>query len=221
MNYQKHVPLLAVVVVLALTIYNVHLTNTIRQTVAGLQAGGPLAAGPGAAGEPGAAPVTAADLVKQPPPGPDGAPNPDQAIIEERAQARDAQAVCLSNLQQIGLGLMMYCQDYDETMVSARRWPSKLDPYLRNTALFACPTAPPQAREYSYGYNARLSGIRLATVASPSETVALFESDLGRRDVAGGAEAVATSPMRHNNGNNWTFTDGHCKWSEQLMRFGP
>src|SRR5438132_6104464 len=34
------------------------------------------------------------------------------------AQAREKarQATCLSNLKQIGLGVLMYAQDYDETM---------------------------------------------------------------------------------------------------------
>src|SRR6266496_4052376 len=40
------------------------------------------------------------------------------------AQARDKarQATCLSNLKQVGLGLAMYNQDYDEKMPSVCSW---------------------------------------------------------------------------------------------------
>jgi prepilin-type N-terminal cleavage/methylation domain-containing protein len=34
-----------------------------------------------------------------------------------QARAKARQATCLSNMKQIGLGLMMYSQDYDEALV--------------------------------------------------------------------------------------------------------
>src|SRR5919202_535371 len=39
-----------------------------------------------------------------------------------QARAKARQASCLSNLKQVGLGLAMYNQDYDETMPSACAW---------------------------------------------------------------------------------------------------
>src|SRR5262249_15795329 len=51
-----------------------------------------------------------------------------------QARAKARQAACLSNMKQIGLGLMMYAQDYDETLpgnstlnvngVTDPRWPA-------------------------------------------------------------------------------------------------
>ena len=75
------------------------------------------------------------------------------------AQAREKarQAACLSNLKQVGLGLQMYSQDYDETMPPANhvhdfanpvvlaQFPNflgSLVPYTKNKAIFACPSAP-------------------------------------------------------------------------------
>jgi len=75
------------------------------------------------------------------------------------AQAREKarQAACLSNLKQVGLGLQMYAQDWDETLPPANhvhdfgnpkvleRTPSflgSLIPYTKNRAIFACPSAP-------------------------------------------------------------------------------
>jgi prepilin-type N-terminal cleavage/methylation domain-containing protein/prepilin-type processing-associated H-X9-DG protein len=70
------------------------------------------------------------------------------------AQARDKarQATCLSNCKQIGLALMMYAQDYDETFCASRRassccnsgtlsnpWNMVILPYTKNERIFACP----------------------------------------------------------------------------------
>jgi prepilin-type N-terminal cleavage/methylation domain-containing protein/prepilin-type processing-associated H-X9-DG protein len=72
------------------------------------------------------------------------------------AQAREKarQASCLSNGKQIGLANRMYAQDYDETNVGSYSYPNTwrqcpqliwadlLQPYVKNTQLFACPSAP-------------------------------------------------------------------------------
>jgi prepilin-type N-terminal cleavage/methylation domain-containing protein/prepilin-type processing-associated H-X9-DG protein len=63
------------------------------------------------------------------------------------AQARDKarQTACLSNMKQIGLGMMMYAQDYDEVNVISRQWgtcgptsdqdiTTKLSPYVLKVA---------------------------------------------------------------------------------------
>lgn len=74
------------------------------------------------------------------------------------AQARDKarQAACLSNNRQMGIALMMYVQDYDETYPGnlqlepnqyhtsggdARKpFDQQLMPYIKNTAVFFCPS---------------------------------------------------------------------------------
>jgi prepilin-type N-terminal cleavage/methylation domain-containing protein/prepilin-type processing-associated H-X9-DG protein len=80
------------------------------------------------------------------------------------AQARDSarQSTCLNNLKQLGTGLMMYAQDYDETLPSApfkggvggyfshpqyrewgySIWVVMLMPYVKNNGVFACPNGP-------------------------------------------------------------------------------
>lgn len=71
------------------------------------------------------------------------------------AQAREkARATsCLSNLKQMGLGLMMYTQDYDENLVPAwigyptygfpgnARWCDVIQPYVKNSQIFTCPSS--------------------------------------------------------------------------------
>lgn len=79
------------------------------------------------------------------------------------AQAREKarQTSCLSNLKQMGTGLMMYAQDYDESYVinntsipypfnangslSGDRhgvWTKLLQPYMKNVQIFSCPSGP-------------------------------------------------------------------------------
>src|SRR5688500_3397391 len=60
------------------------------------------------------------------------------------AQPRDKarQAMCQSNMKQMGTAVMMYAQDYDERYPSAH-WGIYLvlvQPYIRNTATWACPS---------------------------------------------------------------------------------
>src|SRR3982751_4194193 len=75
------------------------------------------------------------------------------------AQAREKarQIACLSNTKQIGLAVLMYSQDYDETYpiaywvpVSAAGygsvttatcgWAALLQPYIKNAGTFLCPS---------------------------------------------------------------------------------
>src|SRR4051794_21796119 len=78
------------------------------------------------------------------------------------AQAREkARAIsCMSNMKQIGLGVQMYVQDYDEqlffrsttnvdntrihtaTSGNALKWWNMLMPYIKNNAVFKCPSDP-------------------------------------------------------------------------------
>jgi prepilin-type N-terminal cleavage/methylation domain-containing protein/prepilin-type processing-associated H-X9-DG protein len=76
------------------------------------------------------------------------------------AQAREKarQSACLSNCNQIGKGLMMYAQDYDERLPKAwygppgsatnqpygtpghHKWMDALYPYVKNQGVFTCPS---------------------------------------------------------------------------------
>ncbi len=97
------------------------------------------------------------------------------------AQAREKarQASCASNVKQIGIGAMMYAQDYDETVVPVQAGPSPvvyywfgaydsrtstldeskglLYPYMKNKQIQACPSFRSTLRAAvgftGYGYN--------------------------------------------------------------------
>ena len=81
------------------------------------------------------------------------------------AQAREkARTIsCLSNMKQIGTGLSMYTQDYDENLPYVAvygasvpmhqlygwaQWVKWMEPYVKNKGVYACPSGP-RAGEYN------------------------------------------------------------------------
>jgi prepilin-type N-terminal cleavage/methylation domain-containing protein/prepilin-type processing-associated H-X9-DG protein len=80
-----------------------------------------------------------------------------------RARENARRASCQSNLRQIGLGLMQYAQDYDETLPAqtsltgvdnyantrSLNWIAATHPYVKSWALYHCPSATPT--EYNGG----------------------------------------------------------------------
>lgn len=68
-----------------------------------------------------------------------------------KAREKARQASCASNMKQIGLGLMQYVQDYDETYMAKMEcpgtqncdsWRYLLQPYIKNVQVFDCPSNP-------------------------------------------------------------------------------
>jgi prepilin-type processing-associated H-X9-DG protein len=93
------------------------------------------------------------------------------------AQARESarKTSCLSNSKQIGLGAMMYVQDYDEmypcnswdtpaigvaghdsplgvNYLSSTQWPWRIMPYIKNKQIFVCPSDPARGLNGWRGY---------------------------------------------------------------------
>ncbi len=63
------------------------------------------------------------------------------------ARDRAGDTSCMSNLKQIGLGLLMYAADHDLHMPPDPGDLRPLDPYVRNYAVFRCPEAPRTAEQ--------------------------------------------------------------------------
>ena len=71
-----------------------------------------------------------------------------------RARENARKASCISNLKQIGLGIMQYTQDYDERFPASRTpttigkntnspypWQMVIQPYVKSYQVFRCPSA--------------------------------------------------------------------------------
>jgi prepilin-type N-terminal cleavage/methylation domain-containing protein/prepilin-type processing-associated H-X9-DG protein len=111
-----------------------------------------------------------------------------------RAREKARQTSCLSNVKQIGLGLMMYVQDYDERYPTLYYYtnstPSRIDyvqvlhPYINNMQVWNCPSAETETpvENYSslatrcYGYSRFLNYRKAASIDRSAEIVALADA---------------------------------------------
>ncbi|MCD6361581.1 MAG: DUF1559 domain-containing protein [Armatimonadetes bacterium] len=117
-----------------------------------------------------------------------------------KAREKARQTSCLSNLKQLGLGLMMYCEDYDETYPDARYGsnPSPypliyecLVPYTKNYQIWICPSSGGRMRggvmrpmTYNgrhfpvypnYGWNSALAARKMADLEHSAEVAAIAD----------------------------------------------
>lgn len=114
-----------------------------------------------------------------------------------RARENARRISCLSNLKQIGIGMLQYLQDYDEVYPmhfnGPERWPQMMHPYVKSMQVYQCPSRPgftytgnyATAGQIAYGMNYWLNsyyypsmaekGIKVATVQRTSETVWIAE----------------------------------------------
>lgn len=173
-----------------------------------------------------------------------------------RARESARRTTCSSNLRQLGLGLAMYVQDYDETLPTAnfndKNYPfppqthvdengmpislhNLLQPYIKNSQIFHCPTMRAQAGRASVGptdynylcvhgwalmpvfgdFDNNRNGIcshALAAITRSTEKPAIICDGLGEH------VGVTTTRVFNNaqpggaiGGQNMLFVDGHVK----------
>ena len=98
-----------------------------------------------------------------------------------KAREKARQASCQSNEKQLGLAIIQYVQDNDETFPngvpgggSGTGWASQVYPYAKSTQLYVCPDG--SGELVSYGFNVNMtSTITLAVLNAPASTVTLAE----------------------------------------------
>lgn len=116
---------------------------------------------------------------------------PVSAAQAQAQAAENAEAQSVTNLKQLGLGLVQYNQDYDEMfppMQSIAIAKKAIYPYIKSDAIFQHPVT-----HEPYRPNTSLSGHSLAEIDAPASTVAYYE-------------ASATNGLRA-----VLFVDGHVK----------
>ena len=159
-----------------------------------------------------------------------------------RARAKAQQNNCLSNVKQLALGTLMYCSDYDQKIPGQYRagppamgWAGVIQPYVKNTQIFLCPSDPKPAGSATYvngacsyalnynGYGFRWDNgayqlgngcVSIDRWQYPSERMLLAENQVGNFGLYWvGCETQI--PNWHNEGANLGFADGHCKFMAQ------
>ena len=117
---------------------------------------------------------------------------------KEKAQA----TACLSNVKQLGLALMIYAADHEETLPKADSWKDAIAEYVGdNEALFICPTTGQR-----YIFNEVLSGADLKDLDNPQETPILWEPALDAGGLVG----------PHGGQFNVCYADGHAQMVDEL-----
>lgn len=146
------------------------------------------------------------------------------ALSKAREKAR--QAVCLTNLKQLGLAWMMYWQDYDGwtppryIVGLTAAWPAALYPrYTSNRWIFVCPSDPYKKARYDVTYNSRFTSYgrnvydqskQTAKIQRPSDVILLVcSTSNGERLAYAGTYAPFAY---HDEGltNAILFFDGHA-----------
>ena len=124
-----------------------------------------------------------------------------------RARAQARKITCVSNIKQIGLGTLMYVQDYDETFMprygsassGAAIWAVLIQPYVKNKQIVGCTEMTPEIQQTwkgSYGWvgygmnvymwkNVGTPMAILADIPYPSQT--LMQADSTFDDIYGRA----------------------------------
>jgi prepilin-type N-terminal cleavage/methylation domain-containing protein/prepilin-type processing-associated H-X9-DG protein len=121
-----------------------------------------------------------------------------------RARENARRTSCLSNLKQVGMGIMQYTQDYDETYPNygtlvgtsevAPLWTAMTEPYLKSTQVLRCPSSPlgPSSSLGHYGANVLVlksargmgnvyePGLKLAQLNFPASTYMVMDSGANR-----------------------------------------
>lgn len=157
-----------------------------------------------------------------------------------RARENARRASCMSNEKQMGLGITQYVQDHDEKLPpygydgpTKETWATVVQPYMKSTQIFNCPSGgQPYIKPYergswdggnsgSYGYNYAYLGdaatpVSLAAIEEVSTTLMVGEITGLLNTTAyyypTNANAGNNEYLRHLEGSNILFVDGHVKW---------
>ncbi|RYX80833.1 DUF1559 domain-containing protein [bacterium] len=111
-----------------------------------------------------------------------------------RARENARRSSCMSNMKQLGLGIMQYTQDYDEryeygsapvanTAFRGIGWAGQTAPYLKSRQIFNCPSdtntgggnVATSGTPVSYAFNTWLGGVNMAAVTDVARNVMLSE----------------------------------------------
>lgn len=144
------------------------------------------------------------------------------------AQAREKarQTTCLNNTKQLGLGIMQYVQDYDETypmggftvpatspVININRWFKAIVPYTKSSAIRVCPSAKADASmnpdKSNYGIRSDIAryadrgGRPMAEINNTAGTMLLCET-----------LRVDYSKVKRTDPNSWVNAEDAGKYPE-------
>jgi prepilin-type N-terminal cleavage/methylation domain-containing protein/prepilin-type processing-associated H-X9-DG protein len=155
-----------------------------------------------------------------------------------RARENARRSSCQSNEKQMALAALQYAQDYDERLFGHYTgpaskqitWMNRLQPYMKSTQLFKCPSETGDiaggltTANTSYCYNnyylndpqsnsETAGGQSLAAIQNVAETVIFAEATNRGSSQYTCLPTGSNKPTApHLEGGNFAFVDGHVKW---------
>lgn len=176
-------------------------------------------------------------------------------FVQAREKARAIS--CVSNLKQLAMAELMYAEDNNgclspiyatgQNWQRTGYWPHILYPYVRNKAVYICPTSkyekwhdwyqrPPDVEDVvsSYGLNCTVFNLfplpKVGSIKRPSDCFMMADTKgalwLGPHFgfpgnlVPGGCIATQLV-LHHSEGLNVAYFDGHVKWSKAQSFWAP
>jgi len=142
-----------------------------------------------------------------------------------RARENARRTSCASNLKQLGLGIMQYVQDYDETYPMSLNygadgvsggsgddadvtWTATVQPYVKSTQIFQCPSS--ETVSYSTGdYGANYSVMPFSTISPNHIKMSALQSASTIYMVMDfGIYYARVSNVKTTSGTNWDYLPG-------------
>lgn len=127
-------------------------------------------------------------------------------------EVEEQSRLCVDHLKKTTLALLMYAQDYDETLPTRSvPWADALSPYAKSEYLYRCPTVYAQDRTaYGYALNAALPDTHLGQWGNPDFVPAFYDSTTLTRSAVDHVTSLP-APGRHLGVNNIAYLDGHVE----------
>lgn len=122
-------------------------------------------------------------------------------------------SICLSNVKQSSLGLVMYAADENDRLPLRDRWMDATLPYVKQETIWHCPLVPKGV--YGYAYNGALSGVKQMTFDAGGSVPMVYDSV---NPIRNASDPLASLPLPGRHGrkegggsNTVGFVDGHAK----------
>lgn len=123
--------------------------------------------------------------------------------------------MCLSNVKQSSLGLIMYADDENDRFPLRDLWMDATLPYVKREEIWHCPSVPKGV--YGYAFNGALTRIKVTKLDEPGAIPMIYDSVNPLRNAS---DLCASLPLPGRHGKNdggeagrnmVGFADGHAK----------
>jgi prepilin-type processing-associated H-X9-DG protein len=119
-------------------------------------------------------------------------------------------SVCLSNVKQMTLGILLYSNDNSDAAPSASRWMDQDAGYTKSGDIYRCPYFQERsASSYGYAMRTKLGGVDLDALKNANKEPICFDTELTGRN-AHTNQLLIPLFTRHSN-QSVGFADGHAK----------